>query len=185
MQIFLTNQQSRFHRFLEQFRTTPVMPYDLKQLKEKSTAIPVGITSPEAGFQVLLGYRIFPPSIMSHYTQWAAEGRTMQPGDVIVQQICLPPFPGFSMKILAGVRIREIIREPDRVGFSYETLQGHAERGISTFTLEKTKEGVVFRIHTFSEAPGAFQRFLAPLFASPYQDYCTRKALQHVQGLLV
>jgi hypothetical protein len=184
MRIFPRDQSRRFPRFLEQLKATPVMPYDIQKLKEKSASIPVNLPSPEMGASLLLDYRIFPPSIMSYLTQWSSENREMQPGDVIVQQICLPPFPRFSLKIVTGVRIREIIRETQRIGFSYETLEGHAERGISTFTIEKGKDGMLFRIHTFSEAPGAFARLMAPFFASPYQDYCTRKALQNVQQQL-
>jgi hypothetical protein len=40
-------------------------------------------------------------------------------------------------QLKVGVRIKEIIDDKDCKGFSYETLQGHVEKGISTFIVEQ------------------------------------------------
>ena len=74
---------------------------------------------------------------MTYLTQWGFEKRRMQIGDIIVQQVFIPPFRNLSHKIIFGVRINDIINDTKRIGFSYETLNGHVEKGISVFTIEK------------------------------------------------
>ena len=122
---------------------------------------------------------------MTHQTQWQFEGRNMRPGDTIVQQVYIPPIKNVPLKLIFGVRIHSIIREAERIGFSYETLEGHVERGLSTFTIEQTRERkLIFKIHTFSEPGNIASKLLAPVFALPYQAYCTREALKNVQRQL-
>jgi len=77
----------------------------------------------------------------------------MQIGDTILQQALIPPTRRFSQKIIFGVRINKNIDETDRKGFSYETIEGHVEKGESAFTVEQTAQGLIFKIQTFSE-PG-------------------------------
>ncbi len=79
----------------------------------------------------------------------------MQIGDTILQQVFIPPVKQFSKKIIFGVRINAIINEAVRIGFSYETLEGHVEKGESTFTIEEIEGNIIFKIHTFSE-PGSW-----------------------------
>ena len=63
----------------------------------------------------------------------------------------------------------------------YETLEGHVEKGISTFTIEKLEDKLIFKIQTFS-APGNFlTKLLGPVFSVPYQSYCTGNALENVE----
>ncbi len=121
---------------------------------------------------------------MSCKTQWEWENREMEIGDTIVQQVFIPPIKNFSQKIIFGVRINNIINEPDKKGFSYVTLEGHVERGESIFIVGKTNSGIIFIIQTYSE-PGQFiSKLLAPVFSYPYQAYCTNKALENVKRLL-
>ncbi|MNK00367.1 hypothetical protein D3C87_181510 [compost metagenome] len=162
------------------------MDYDIKELHEKTSSIEIStaLNLGELDLSAFFDYRIFPEYILSAYPQWKDEGRTMQPGDTILQQVYLPPIPKFSQKVLFGVRIKEVIREEKRTGFSYETLEGHVECGISRFVLEETGNKVFFRIHTFSK-PGSFlTRLLGPVFSLPYQTYCTNKALKQVKKML-
>jgi uncharacterized protein (UPF0548 family) len=105
----------------------------------------------------------------------------MKAGDTIVQQVYLPPIQSFSQKIIFGVRISEIIDSDDRKGFSYETLEGHVEKGISIFTIEKLNDKPIFKIQTFSKPGNLLTRLMGPIFSIPYQKYCTKAALKNVK----
>ncbi len=184
MKLYFTDQSPHFEKHLQQLKRQPVIRYNKQYLAEKETSTPVNLGKPfseiDTGF--LFNYQIFPPHIMSSYTQWQAENRKMQVGDTIVQQVYLPPYKKLSQKIIFGVRISELIITPERIGFSYETLQEHVEKGVSTFTLEQTKNGqIIFNIHTFSQPGNWLTRLVAPVFSIPYQTYCTRQALKHVK----
>lgn len=187
MKIRLFNQSAQFPKHLEILRKNAIMPYDKELLTEKNSLIEIRGFSrlSELNTEAFFNYHIFPEHILNGYPQWLDEQRAIQPGDTIVQQAFLPPLPVLSQKIIFGVRIKEVFREEKRIGFSYETLKGHVEQGISYFTLEETTKGIVFRIRTFSR-PGSFlSRIAGPLFSLPYQQYCTRKALQHVKANLL
>jgi uncharacterized protein (UPF0548 family) len=82
---------------------------------------------------------------------------------------------------IAGVRIKEIFKKDTLLGFSYETLHGHIEKGISSFVVEIANEHINFTIHTYSNANNLLLDLFSPLFSSPYQDYCTVKALQNME----
>lgn len=163
------------------------MRYDISKLIEKTTMIRIGtmkrIVDLETTF--LFNYEIFPRNIMTFFPEWAHEKRTMSLSDTIVQQVYLPPHPQFSAKLILGVRINEIINEPNRLGFSYETISGHIERGVSTFTIEQTTEGeILFSIHTFSKPATLLTQFVRPIISIPYQSFVTKKALENVKRQL-
>jgi hypothetical protein len=73
------------------------------------------------------------------------------------------------------------INQPSKKGFSYETLEGHVEKGISTFTIEQLNNELIFKIQTYSTPGNFLTRLLRPVFSVPYQTFCTRKALRHVK----
>ena len=105
----------------------------------------------------------------------------MKIGDTILQQAFIPPTKLFSQKMVFGVRISNIIDEADKKGFSYVTIDGHVEKGESTFTIEKGNSGLIFTIKTFSEPGNLMTKFVGPFFTVPYQTYCTRTALKNVK----
>lgn len=183
MQIFLKDQRNSLNRHLEYLKIKKVMPYDISQLTEKISEIEINSSAArvEAAGTLLFGYQIFPEKIMIYKTEWEAENRKMQPGDTIVQQIYIPPVRTFSQKIIFGVRVKEIIDQSGKIGFSYETLEGHVEKGISTFTIEEQQGKAVFRIQTFSKPGNLLTRLLGPVFSVPYQTYCTNEALKNVK----
>ena len=159
------------------------MPFDKRSLKEKVTTITIK-TEKSLGLinlDFLFDYKIFPPNIMTYMTQWGMERRKMQIGDTILQQALIPPTRYFSQKIIFGVRINNIIEEKDRRGFSYVTIEGHVERGESTFTVEQAAQGLIFKIQTFSEPGNLLTKLVGPIFTVPYQSYCTQKALENVK----
>lgn len=163
------------------------MHYDKERLVEKTTIIPIDATKElqELNTDFFFDYKIFPTSIMSFLTQWNFENRKMQVGDTIVQQAFIPPLRQFSQKIIFGVRINEIINEPTKVGFSYETLKGHVEKGVSLFTIEKTTDQkTIFKVHTFSTPGNLLTQLVGPVLSVPYQTYCTRQGLLNVKRQL-
>ena len=163
------------------------MSYNKEEMIEKTSTIPININKSlkDLDTSFFFNYKIFPGHIMTFLTQWEFENRQIQLGDTIVQQVFIPPIKTFSQKIIFGVRINEIIKQSSRVGFSYETLKGHVEKGISTFTIEENSNGqVIFKIHTLSKPGTLFTRILGPIFSIPYQTYCTKQALLNVKRQL-
>lgn len=184
MQIHFTDQKQHLRQHLQRLSKKQVMPYDRSELRETVSTIDLEPPLPleELDLRPLFDYAIFPSHIMTHLTEWSVAGRAMEVGDTIVQQVYLPPTPSFSQKLIFGVRVNEIFDGPERKGFSYETLEGHVEKGISTFTVERSGNKLIFKIHTFS-APGNFlSRLVGPIFSAPYQRFCTKAALGHVRG---
>ena len=160
------------------------MKFDKLKLKEKTTTIDIQTEkSLEAvDLSFLFDYKIFPSNIMLYSTQWRKENRKMKIGDTILQQVYIPPIKFFSHKIVFGVRINNIINDPDKKGFSYETIEGHVERGESTFTVEQCNDGQIFKIKTFSTPGNLLTRLAGPIFTVPYQTYCTKTALKNVKS---
>ncbi len=132
----------------------------------------------------LFDYHIFPDNIMKFYNQWTDENRKMKIGDTIAQQVYIPPTKIFSQKIVFGVRINEIIDQTNKKGFSYQTLKGHVEKGISTFTIEYLDNKLIFKVHTFSTPGNILTKLLGPFFSLPYQTFCTKTALKNVKRQL-
>jgi hypothetical protein len=187
MRIYLIDQSKKFPQHLEFLKQQPVMQYEMSKLAEKTTVIPIDTTKEvqdlNTGF--LFDYKVFPASIMTYLTQWNFEKRQMLIGDTIVQQAFIPPFRHLSQKIIFGVRINKIINEPTRIGFSYETLKGHVEKGISIFTIEKTADQkAIFKVHTFSQPGNMLTKLVGPIFSVPYQTFCTRQGMLNVKRQL-
>jgi hypothetical protein len=187
MKIYLTDQSKRFPEHLDFFKQKPIIKYNKPNLKEKTTIITVDMVNDFARLDTsfLWEYKIFPAKILTFLSQWTYENREMRIGDTIVQQAFIPPIRQFSQKIIFGVRINNIIREPTKIGFSYETLSGHVEMGVSEFTIELTEEKrTIFKIHTFSKPGNYLTKLFGPIFSVPYQTYCTRQGLMNVKRQL-
>ena len=127
----------------------------------------------------LFAYDIFPRFLMRAETQWIRQERAMRVGDIIVQRALLPPI-GFGLCAEFAVRISALISEPSRLGFAYETLTGHLERGVSEFYFEERAAALFFVIHTHSEPAHLLSRVGRP-FSLLYQKWCTKRALKHVK----
>jgi hypothetical protein len=183
MKIYLTDQAENFDGLLKQLTTKATMTFDKTKLKEKTTTIDIKTekTLGQLNLDFLFDYKIFPSNIMTFMTQWGQEKRKMKIGDTILQQAFIPPTKTFSQKIVFGVRVNNIIDETDRKGFSYVTVDGHVEKGESTFTVENSNGGLIFIIKTFSEPGNLLTKMVGPIFTVPYQTYCTRIALENVK----
>ncbi|HET6243844.1 MAG: DUF1990 family protein [Bacteroidetes bacterium] len=138
----------------------------------------------DLSFSSFFDYKIFPANILIAYPQWIEEKRTMQAGDTIVQQINIPPFSKLSKRLIVAVRIKEVFDSSNCKGFSYETIVGHVEKGISIFKIESQKNFSVFTIETYSSPASSLLKFFRPI-SSWYQDYCTKKALVNVRDYLL
>ena len=151
-------------------------------LPEKTTDIALGCSRAISSYRtdVLFAYDIFPRFIMRAESQWVRANRAMRVGDIIVQRVVLPPI-GFGLCAEFAVRISAIFSESRKVGFAYETLVGHLERGVSEFYFEERNGDVFFVIHTHSEPGHWLSRLGGGLFTLPYQRWCTRQALRHVK----
>lgn len=162
------------------------MDYDKSRLTDKISFI--DIDSPkkldDLKFDFLFDYQIFPDNIMTFRNQWTDENRKMKIGDTIAQQVYIPSTKTFSQKIIFGVRINEIIDQADRKGFSYETLEGHVEKGVSTFTVEQLDNKIIFKIQTYSTPGNILTKLLGPIFSVPFQTFCTKSALKNVKRQL-
>ena len=183
MKIYLTDQTNNFDGLLKQLTTKPTMTFDKTKLKEKTTTIEIKTekTLGQINLDFLFDYKVFPSNIMTFMTEWEKEKRKMKIGDTILQQAFVPPTKTFSQKIVFGVRINNIINETERKGFSYVTIEGHVEKGESTFTIEQGDSGLIFKIKTFSEPGNLLTKLVGPIFTVPYQTYCTQTALENVK----
>jgi Domain of unknown function (DUF1990) len=150
-------------------------------LPEKTSDIALGYSGPISSRRsdFLFAYDIFPRFLMRAEAQWIREGRPIRLGDIIVQRAVLPPI-GFGLCAEFAVRISALISEPSRLGFAYETLAGHLERGVSEFYFEERAGALFFVIHTHSEPAHWLSRVGRP-FSLLYQKWCTQRALQHVK----
>jgi uncharacterized protein (UPF0548 family) len=148
---------------------------------EKTSEIALGYSGKLSSYRTnfLFAYDIFPHFLMRAEAQWIREGRVMRVGDIIVQRAVLPPI-GFGLCAEFAVRISALISEPRKLGFAYETLAGHLERGVSEFYFEERVGALFFVIHTYSEPAHWLSRLARP-FSLVYQKWCTQQALKHVK----
>jgi hypothetical protein len=186
VRIYLTDQKNKFKKHLDFLKTKKVMDYEKSRLIEKISTIDINTSKKieHLNLDFLFDYQIFPDNIMTYKSEWTVENRKMKIGDTIAQQVFIPPTKIFSQKIIFGVRINEIIDQSDKRGFSYETLEGHVEKGISTFTVEYLDNKLIFKIQTYSTPGNFLTKLLGPFFSVPYQTFCTKAAFNNVKRQL-
>jgi hypothetical protein len=150
-------------------------------LPEKTSEIALDCSGSLSAYRTdfLFAYDIFPRFLMRAEAQWIREHRAMRVGDIIVQRAVLPPI-GFGLCAEFAVRISALISQANRLGFAYDTLAGHLERGVSEFYFEERAGALFFVIHTHSEPAHWLSRLSRP-FSLGYQKWCTQQALNHVK----
>ena len=184
MKVYFTDQQEHFSKHLEVLKTFEVIPYDRNQLTHKTDSIDLSCSFSDFNFSKLFNYHIFPTNILSAYPQWIQEQRKIRVGDTIVQQINIPPINKLAHRILVGVRVKEVIDHANFIGFAYETLKGHVEKGVSFFIVNQVNDSAYFKIETYSAPAQPLLKLLRPI-SSWYQDYSTTKALVNVRDCSV
>ena len=65
--------------------------------------------------------------------------------------------------IRAVCRVVYVVDEPDRAGFAYGTLPGHAESGEESFVVERQGERVQFTVRAFSNPANRLARLGGPM----------------------
>src|ERR1041385_1000963 len=101
MKVSLLDQTPSFPGLAAEYRRLPYSFADqsdfVEKISERRLPAPAYVTSlRDLCFNSLFGYRIFPESILSFLGEWELEGRKMRTGDVIVQQVLLPPIRTIS-----------------------------------------------------------------------------------------
>lgn len=155
---------------------------DHHALPKRTSSVALGLAGPIRKWRTdfLFDYAVFPPSIIRYQAEWQSAGRRMAVGDLILQRALMPPV-GFGLCLEFAVRICALFDEEKRLGFSYETLSGHAESGVSEFYFEERAGELSFTIHTFSQPGHWTSRLAKHFFTLPYQAWCTQRALTQVR----
>lgn len=124
----------------------------------------------------LISYDVFPRNLMRP-TVCAADGR-LRVGTVIVQRVRLG-----LLVIEAAVRVVDTrateTADMEEAGFSYVTLAGHPERGVSSFWVIRRGDDVEFRIEARSR-PGTLLTRIGRPISRLFQRRATQAALRHV-----
>ena len=87
----------------------------------------------------------------------ASSGR-VEP-DAVVEMFLGPP----RLRIRAVCRVVYVVNEPDRVGFAYGTLPGHAESGEESFVIERHGDAARFVVRAFSNPATALTKLTGPV----------------------
>ena len=183
MKIYLTDQRKYFYKHFLNIKTYDIIPYQKESLRHKTNQQRIDCPFSNLSFSPIFNYNIFPSNILTSYPQWLHENRKIQPNDIIVQQINIPPIKSFAQRIIVGVRIKDVYDSNACKGFSYETLHGHVEKGISIFKIEPQDKHSIFTIETHSAPAGGLLNLLSSL-SSLYQNYCTKEALNNLSQTL-
>ena len=124
----------------------------------------------------LFRYDIFPPTLMR--AKVCSDDERLREGTTIVQHVAVGPFT-----LVSAVRVARVwhVEGADGIesGFSYVTLEGHPERGVSSFRLSRTADGrIMFSIDARSR-PGSLLTRIGRPFARRFQRGATEAALAH------
>jgi hypothetical protein len=185
VKIFIRDQEHRLADFVPEYRQLSLSYSATIGFREQVARAPVHLGAPvleldRCNFDFLFDYAVFPAHILVFAAEWDKAGRRMQPGDVIVQQAFLPPWP-VSLKCIFGVRVLETFTSSTRAGFRYGTLMGHAEQGESAFYFKRSDGKFEAVVHTHSRPGLLASRLAAPVFTHRYQQYCAGQALLRMQ----
>jgi uncharacterized protein (UPF0548 family) len=121
-------------------------------------------------------YDIFPPELVE--ARVCSDDGRLHEGTTIIQRVALGP-----LTVESAVRVVRAWRDRgpngEAAGFSYATLEGHPERGVSTFVLRRDQQDqLTFAIHARSR-PGSVLTRLGRPVARWFQRPITRAALEH------
>lgn len=140
----------------------------------------LGVAGLERASSTLLRYHIFPPHRMRSLV--CTPDCKVRTGAIVIQRVFLGP-----IAIEMAVRVLSVWDKHDApgmrsVGFSYATLEGHAERGTAAFELiDRAAAELELRIETWS-APGSLLFRVGKPVARAVQMRFTRDALSHFRA---
>lgn len=123
----------------------------------------------ERAAEALLRYRIFAPGRM--YAHVCTADGIVAVDATIVQRVVFGP-----AALETAVRVIELERLADRVGFAYATLQGHPECGVASFAVIRVERRHKFQAHAWSR-PGNILTMLTRRVSRRLQRAMTREAV--------
>jgi hypothetical protein len=131
MWILMKDRTTALHDYLNALREAPLSGEGWEQLPRRVSTIALDSREQDARRVAgcLFEYDIFPRQVMTSLSQWSAERRTMQVGDVIVQHVYLPAFLPFAIKLVFGVRVTDVFESSTCAGFSISDSGGTCGRG--------------------------------------------------------
>lgn len=125
----------------------------------------------EAALDRLTRYAIFPPARMRAAV--CSPDARVALGVTIVQRVRFGP-----LALESAVRVVEYERSAGAARFAYATLDGHPERGIASFALERQPSELRFIAEAWSR-PGHLLAWLGRPLARHLQRSITREAVAH------
>lgn len=185
MRMSFRNQERRLAVYLPELKSAHLSFEGLLGLPEKTIRSRIPVSGPPCDLEgcdldFLFHYDVFPPALLKFFGEWHLYDRAMRVGDVIVQQVQIPPV-GLGITLVFGSRVLSVYRSSRTAGFSYGTLTGHPETGTNEFSLSVEEGSLSAAVRTVA-APGLFlSRLLAPVFTKPYVAFCTARALQRMK----
>lgn len=108
--------------------------------------------------QLTLRNQFYPPEVMSSVSDFGLVGRSVEPGDRVVQRIRIFQYRGIPiLEVLTMNEITHVVDEPRRAGFTYTTTTAHSEIGEWSPLVEWRENGeVALVINVVSRSyPGA------------------------------
>ena len=127
----------------------------------------------------IMRYDVFPPAMGER----VVAREPLQLGDAVGLYY---RFPGSFLRMFFASRVTEIVEEPFRRGFAYQTLAGHPEQGEELFYVEKDERSgaVVFGLRAWSRPSRALVRLFAPL-ARMLQWQAGKSALDYTEKAIM
>ena len=89
-----------------------------------------------------------------------------RPGELAPDSLFATVVEHFGFASVHPCRLIYVVREPDRYGFGFGTLPGHAESGEERFLLRLEGEQVHYEVQAFSRPVGCLPRLGAPITRS-------------------
>ncbi len=94
--------------------------------------------------QLTLRNQFYPPEVMSSVSDFGLVGRSVQPGDRVVQRIRIFQYRGIPiLEVLTMNEITHVVDEPRQAGFTYTTTTAHSEIGEWSPLVEWRENGEV------------------------------------------
>jgi uncharacterized protein (UPF0548 family) len=130
----------------------------------------------------VLQFKIFPPNRMRAFVD--SPNNHVAPGVTILQGVYFGPF-----RLEMADRVIEVLKgkndKEQWAGFTYATLEGHAEQGLETFLISwnKATSKVFFSMEAWSRPGLWLTRLFTPL-ARRVQKKATREVLEFMESKL-
>lgn len=123
----------------------------------------------------LYRYEIFPSNLMHAHV--CSQDGLVERGATIVQRVRIA-----AVVLETAVRVIDVWRysasTSQEAGFAYATVEGHPEKGVSSFRVVKVGDSVEFEIRAISR-PGSVVLASVHPVARWFQRFATRKALEY------